>query len=295
MTDFSELWKVQIEQQADLGLDPKHMTSVEKRRLTADLVLQLHEEATELGRLTSTYKRHLLADQHPHDSNVAEEVADILKVTLALAQLHGLPPESVVEAFLRKTDVVASRARGERLAMRRDTKLVCVDMDDVISDLDGWMRQLRELRGGEASNHWALLESHKDEFYNSGRFLEMPPVAGAPEGMRELKERGHTLVIITARPQWQYKRLYADTLEWLKRYNVPHDHILFNKDKVEAVFEHLKPAWPKAFIEDMPRNAIGLADAGIPVLLLDTSRNQGLEHQNITRVYNWAQILEKLA
>lgn len=291
---FGELWAIQQQQQEDLGLNPRHMSDVDRRRLTTDLVVQLHEEATELGRLTSTYKRHLLANKQVDSFNVAEEVADVLKVAIALAQLHGLSSADVMEAFRRKSQVVAARASGERLEMRRSTKLVCVDMDDVISDLDGWVRQLRDLRGGEASDHWALLEKHKDEFYREGRFKDLPPIVGAPEGMQELKRRGYMIVIVTARPQWQYKRLYADTLEWLQLYSVPQDHILFNKDKVEACFQHLKPAWPTAFIEDHARNALALAEAGIPVLLFDHPRNQELVHANVTRVYGWSGVLEKL-
>ena len=113
--------------------------------------------------------------------------------------------------------------------------------------------------------------------------------------MRALKKSGYTLVIVTARPQWQYKRLYADTLEWLDKHGVPHDHILFNKDKLEAVHAHLAPAWPVAFIEDHERNAKALADAGVNVLLFDRPHNRDVvDGERIRRVSGWSAVLEAL-
>lgn len=293
-----EIWQVQQEQQRELGMDPRHMSDVDRRRITSDLVLQLHEEASELGRIASTHKRHLLAAPHIDPGNVALEVADILKVTLVLAQLHGLSVAEVVEAFYKKTRVVRSRADGERMRLQSTTRLLCVDMDDVISDLGSWGKQLAEYKAGREPGKqvWDILEAHKDEFYKHGRFREMPPIEDAPESLRALKARGWTIVIVTARPQWQYKRLYSDTLEWLDTHEVPHDHVLFNKDKVEAVHMHLAPAWPRAFVEDHERNARALADAGIPVLLFDRPHNQGVaDANNLTRVSGWKQILEVLS
>ena len=170
---LAEIWVAQQEQQAELGLDPKHMNDVERRRATSDLVLQLHEEAGELGRLASTHKRHLLSSPPINATNVAEEIADILKTTLAVAQLHGLGIHDVVDAFHRKTRVVRSKAEGERMRLQRSTKLVCVDMDDVISDLSSWVLSLKESRGSApAGKHvWDMLEAQKDEFYTSGRAL----------------------------------------------------------------------------------------------------------------------------
>lgn len=291
---LTEIWMAQAEQQQQLGLDPRHMSDVDRRRYTSDLALQMHEEVSELARLMPSYKRHLLADGAADRQEVAEEVTDCLKVLMTIAQLNDLSVADIVDAFHRKTRVVKSKAEGERMRLQRDTRLICVDMDDVISDLTKWIATLAEARGAApAGKHtWDMLEAHKDDFYRSGRFREMPPVEGAPEGMRALKGMGYKLVIVTARPQWQYRRLYADTLEWLDQYGVPHDHVLFNKDKVEAVHQHLAPAWPLAFIEDHSRNAASLVEAGIEVLLLDKPHNQdALANSKLRRVASWDEIV----
>jgi len=172
------LWDLQASQQVELGLDPKHMNEVDRARATSDLVLGLHEEVTELGRLSSSYKRHLLRDDRVERYNVSEEVADILKLAIALAQLHGLSQEDVYGAFIRKTDVVRARAEGERIKMERDTKIICVDLDDVVCDLSDWAKKLENLKGSAPANDrtWALVESFKDEFYQGGGFRRLPPM-----------------------------------------------------------------------------------------------------------------------
>jgi uncharacterized HAD superfamily protein/NTP pyrophosphatase (non-canonical NTP hydrolase) len=289
------LWNQQAQQQAELGMSPRNMSAVDRAKATTELVLGLHEEATELAKIGASYKRHILRQPEPDRLNVADAIADILKLTLALAQLHDLSLDDVYDAFLRKTEVVRSRAEGERTRMERDTKLICVDMDDVIADLSGWTAKLEHLKGGAPANDrtWALMESYKDEFYKGGGFRELPAINGAQNALTQLKADGWTIVIVTARPQWQYKRLYADTLWWLNKRDIPHDLILFNKDKVEAVYQHLSPAWPRHFIEDHPKNAIGLADAGMNVVLFDQPHNRAIEaNERIHRVVGWDGVLE---
>lgn len=290
---MKELWELQAEQQAELGLDPHDMTDVERRQVTKDLLLLANEELAELARVFSTHKRHLLSTPTFDKIGVAEEVADTFKTLIALAQLWGVSAELVTEAFARKTRVIRSRSTGERAQLRDETKLLCVDMDDVLSDLAAWVSSLSEAGAGlEPGRHlWDLLESKKDGFYREGRFRELPPIIGAAQGLSAAKELGYTVVIVTARPQWQYKRLYADTLEWLDEHGMHHDHVLFNKDKVEAVHMHLSPAWPTFFVDDHERNARALSSAGIPVLLFDRPHNKTLaDSQLIRRVDGWQEI-----
>jgi len=294
---FELMWFEQAVQQSELGLDPKHMSDVERRRVTSDMVTLLHEETSDIGRLSAAHKAHLLSLPNIDKHNVAEAVADVLKVTLALAQLHGLTSEEVSAAFHRKTRVVRSRSEGERLRLSHTTKLICVDIDDVLADLSGWGRELLKARGNASpgKHTWNLLEAHKHEYYTEGRFIELPPIADAAKGLKFLKSRGFTIVLVTARPQWQYKRLYADTLEWLEKHDMTHDHILFGKDKVELVHTHLKPAWPMAFVDDHELNSRAIAKAGIPVFLFDALHNQEIEDSDmIKRVSGWNMIVKLL-
>lgn len=294
---LKEMWEAQAVQQRDLGMDPRHMNEIDRRMASGELALGLHEEVSELQRLTSHYKRHLLESSGADPGNVADEIADILKLVIAIAQLHGLSPEDVAKAFHRKTNVVRAKAEGARQALQSGTQVLCVDLDDVVCDLSPWTAELARLRGDAPGNARTLqmMEAWKDDWYKSGRFGDLEPISGAGEALRVISRWGWKIVIITARPQWQYKRLYADTLEWLQRHEIPHDLILFNKDKVEAIFEYIAPAWPAAFIEDHERNARHLSAAGIRVLLFDRPHNRGLaDLDGVERVSGWPAIVEHL-
>lgn len=296
---LKELWALQASQQSALGLDPEALSAVERRALTSDLLLLLHEESGEAGRVLGSYKRHILVHPEIHREALAEELADVVKTVFALGQLHGVLMEDFVDAFKRKTAVVTQKHAAFRLELGQSTKLLCTDLDDVVCDLAPWREELvgrcdadPDATPGE---RLAASESMKAQFYVHGRFQEMAPVVGAPEALARLKALGWTIVIITARPQWQHKRLYADTLSWLDKHRIAHDLVLFNKDKVEALYEHVVPAWPVAFVEDHERNARALADVGVKVLLYDQPHNQNVaEGDSIRRVRSWAEILEYL-
>ncbi len=291
------MWDQQAIQQRDLGLDPKYMSDVARRSASGDLILCLHEEVAELQRTTSHYKAHLLNATLADPGNVSDEVADVLKLVIAIAQLHGLGSDDIAEAFERKTNVVKAKAEHQRLALQSGTKVLCVDLDDVICDLSPWTKELVRLKGDAPGNARTLqmMEAWKDDWYKSGRFKELDAILGARSALTLISGRGYKIVIVTARPQWQYKRLYADTLEWLQKHSIPHDLILFNKDKVEAIYDHIAPAWPVAFIEDHERNARHLSAVGVQVLLFDRPHNQDMEPTaNVTRVKDWDEVIEYL-
>jgi uncharacterized HAD superfamily protein/NTP pyrophosphatase (non-canonical NTP hydrolase) len=294
---FKDMWREQLAQQKSLGLDPRTMSSVARRGAESDLMLLLHEEVSELQRAATHYKRHILAPETASPGDVADEIADVLKTTLAIAQLYGLDALDVVNAFHRKTNVTYARASQQKMALESSTKVVCVDMDDVICDLAPFRHELARLRAEASSDEASLRasESFKDQWYRAGRFADMRPIDGARNALEIIAQLGYKIVIITARPQWQYKRIYGDTLEWLQLHRIPHDLILFNKDKVEAVFEHVTPAWPVAFVEDHERNARALSAVGIDVLLYDQPHNRDFpETENVNRIDGWQDVLDFL-
>lgn len=294
---WNRMWERQQEQQEAFNLNPEAMSDIDKARTAKDLALGLFEEASELTRDTARYKAHILKAPPIERINVADEAADVLKYLIAISQLYGVTPVDLYEAFMRKSDVVADKARGEQLELARTTQLVICDLDNVISDLSGWQNKLNESRGNAPMNDRTvqLLESLKEDFYKGGGFKDLPVIKGAIEGTAQLRKMGYKIVIITARPYWQYKRLYADTLQWLKKYDITYDLILFNKDKAEAIYEHIFPARPAFFVEDREKHAIEVAGIGVPVLLLDWPYNKDIRpHPLIKRVEGWGGIIEQV-
>jgi len=292
---WNRMWERQRKQQESFNLDPKAMSAVDKARTAKDLALGLYEEAGELTRDVTHFKAHILKATTIERVNVADEAADVLKYLVAICQLYGVTDTDLYEAFMRKSAVVEDRARGERLELERNTRVVLCDLDNCIADLSDWQNKLNKAQGGAPMNNETvtLLETLKEDFYRNGGFTKLPAIKGASEGTKELRRLGYKIVIITARPYWQYKRLYADTLQWLKENEIAYDLILFNKDKAEAIYEHILPARPAFFIEDREKHAVEVAGIGVPVLLLDWDYNRNMKpHPLISRVEGWGAILE---
>lgn len=287
------MWAAQAQQQRELGLDPAGLSDVERRRVADDLALQLHEEASELGRLSGGYKRHILRAQKVDRHAVAFECADVLKTMLAQAQLAGVELSDLVDAFAQKTEAVRQKHLAEQLELSETCRVLCVDVDDVLCDLEPWREELAKLGPMDAAAALKLeaSEALKNQFYAGGRFREMRPIPGAADGLARVSRAGIKIVLITARPQWQYKRLHSDTVYWLNREGMAYDLLLFSRNKVEALCEHVRPAWPIAFVEDHPNNAEAIADAGVPVLLYNQPHNLHVSARpGITRVGSWDEI-----
>jgi capsule biosynthesis phosphatase len=86
---------------------------------------------------------------------------------------------------------------------------ICIDLDGVISKLK------------------------KDE----ENYSEVKPLEGAVEKIKSLKKNGHYIIIYTARHmktcdgniEKVISKIGGLTLEWLKKYEIPYDEIIFGK------------------------------------------------------------------
>ncbi len=294
--EFQKMWDGQHGQQKELGLDPDLMNELERRHATNDFLAQLYEEVAELQRTAGRHKRHILSERPIDMSNFSTGIAGVLKMTFALAQLHNMTLEQVVESFHRETDSVRVKASHQRLVLTDKTRVLAFDMDDVIADLSPQRVMLSFLRdqNPDPAQRLQAEESWKDRWYREGGFCTLPAIEGAAEALREMKaeDPGALIVIISARPQWMYKRIHSDSIRWLNERNIPFDLLLFNKDKVESIFENITPAWPEFFLEDHEKNARQLSLAGVRVLLYNQPHNGRVSIDGVERVDGWKRVLE---
>lgn len=295
MAELKDLWEAQANQQFN-WYNLQAIGPEEKSRYLKDQLINLYEEVTELSKVANIDRYHILLREPVVKHNVLDQGVDIFKLLVAIMQLNGISCEEFVETFMSKTRIVDTKWKGQQLKLTRDLKLVVTDLDGCVCDISGFTDVLDEHRNspdaqqGSQFGTQQALEFVKQKFYIGGGFRSVPPIEGSIEALAKIREMGYKLVIITARPFWQYARLYADTTAWLEQHGVKYDHIIFNKDKAEAVWSKLHPARPTWFIEDRLKHAIELTDIGIRVLLLNKARSY--EHPMIKWVDNWGQILE---
>ncbi len=114
------------------------------------------------------------------------------------------------------------------------------------------------------------------------------PMAGAAEALAALRAKGHELIVITARSP----RLRGLTEAWLDSYGMQVDrlHFLEGAGKIPVA----RAEGVDLIVEDTPRNALALAEAGIPVLLFAAPYNREVRHPLIRRCEGWGEVLRHI-
>lgn len=203
------------------------MTTDDQTRLTREYVEYLHAELTEVLNSVS-WKRHRYLAALPRE-HLLEELVDCQKFLWGLMQVWRVTPTELSRAFHRKSLVVEQRFQQEHLLPRQalNAALVVVDLDDVVADwsrgFEAWVARVQpELVPSDYAKETdpGLRERLKSRCYDEGGMLELPLLPTAREAIVRL-EHQYEVVWLTARPASDHPRLFADTVEWLKRYGLP--------------------------------------------------------------------------
>ncbi len=173
-----------------------------------------------------------------------------------------------------------------------------IDIDGVVSDsYRAWVKELNrhfgtnilELKNYDMHLDFGVSWEEMGKYFedNVAYLFDIPhPIAGAKEGIEKILQEGHEVTYVTARSLDEKEY----TLRWMKNHRSPHEEILFTsfQSKVDYVLN-----WKlEVFLEDFLGNAQEISQAGVPVLLLDASYNQGELPSGIIRCQNWQEIVE---
>ena len=108
--------------------------------------------------------------------------------------------------------------------------------------------------------------------------------------IKELKESGDKIFLITARWNLKDNNIEQITKDWLKENNVKYDKLIINaKEKLKFVKENNI----EIFIDDSCRNCKDI-EYNAKVFIMDTRVNQNLEDEKITRVYSWPHLYKEI-
>ena len=193
---------------------------------------------------------------------------------------------------------------------------IAVDVDDVLVPLaktfyDYHNKKFGTNINGETLGHYrwdthmgiSLKESVErvQEFYATDVFKNMPVFENARETLKELA-KSHELIVISSR--FGFAKEF--TREWINReFPGIFSNIIFSAEyHYEEEYKKAKNLKEKAFvcldnkvdiiIEDSLTHSLECAKRGIKVILLDKPWNQGSLAENVTRVKEWKEIIEKI-
>ena len=116
------------------------------------------------------------------------------------------------------------------------------------------------------------------------------PIKGAVEAIRELKNKGHKIIFITARGNNIFPPNAEElTKEKLKEYEIPYDDIVFNStDKAKDC----EDKGVELFVDDSPRHCLAVKQKlGIIVIGFESDiTRESMKKTNINSVKTWAEL-----
>lgn len=186
-----------------------------------------------------------------------------------------------------------------------------IDIDNCISNFDDtllkeYLKHDKELRNTGIINEnpeylrkgmFDWTEEEEKSFYNANieNFArKLRPIEDSSYYIKKLKKDGHEIYIITGRNNGEYKNPHELTKEWLNKYDIVYDRLIFTDaydkhTKTEVCLENNIDL----MIEDSTRISLDLISNGIKVYTMNTRYNQ--KEQTLDRVSKWKEIYERIS
>jgi uncharacterized HAD superfamily protein len=130
----------------------------------------------------------------------------------------------------------------------------------------------------------------KHEFRKSGELKNVGVFPGAKVFLNTLRNKDYKIVLLSARPYKKYRRIFADTQEWLSENGLVHDAILWDEDKMDRLIREFGEDNVEFFIEDNLENANSISKT-TNVYLINKSYNKGKINENVIRVNSLKEVL----
>ncbi len=271
---------------------------------------------------TTNWKIHRAKDKPEIRSNTLEELIDCMKYLMTLMQVHGFTLEEVQEEYWRKSAVVEQRYLQEmKDAIKGKNNIVGVDIDGTLADYPAsYVEFMGDVLRNKYPEYYARYLKIRAtgmpiDNYDIGAFFELPyDVArdvkdlyrqtgqkrfigvcpGAKVLLDALKAQGYTVVLLTARPYEVYKRMFADTISWLRNADLQYDGLIFDENKEERLVKEFGAENVKFFVDDVVGNVNAIAEKGIRCYLVNKPYNLAKPTKdNVVRVENLLEVLER--
>lgn len=149
--------------------------------------------------------------------------------------------------------------------------VVAVDIDGTLANYHGDFlqfaeryldQQFRSDYMGDEEMHVFMglpLEEYREvklAYRQGGGKRMMPIFEGAVELMARLRNMDVEVWITTTRPFQRLDSTDPDTRFWLKRHNLPYDHLLYHEDKYRVMSESVDPGRVVAVVDDLPEQLV---------------------------------------
>jgi len=218
-----------------LDKDLKSLTIEDKVRWTKEYLLCITKEGMEaLDELN--WKVHTHDDKGIVVKNVHIELIDMQKYLWGLMHIWEMTYSDFSETFKDKSyEVERKWAQNFEVVNVNDNDKNCIiDIDGVLNYYPECFYEWALTYKGvtrEQLNNRVVYEDMKSAYRSSGIKRTLSVNKDSVNALRELKDRGYSIILATDRPYQEYKNIIFDTLYWLDANNIPYDYIFWSRGK----------------------------------------------------------------
>ena len=173
-----------------------------------------------------------------------------------------------------------------------------IDIDDTITNtqdkIDEIAKNIENMEIYDRSKHWfyeryncslevydKFLRKHIENFMNNVSIKK-----DANYYINKLHDEGNEIYIITFRSMCYSKNVPDITKEYLNRYNIKYDKLIFNsKDKANICLENNIDI----MVDDSTENILDIENIGVKTIVMDNEYNKDI---NTSRAYSWKDVYE---
>lgn len=249
------------------------------------------------------WKEHRPNNSPANRYNLALELADLTKYVLSLWGIWEFNLDDVLAYTMEKTWWVADRYEMEMKPEPVNRNVVVTDLDGTLANWRRsfvvWMEKEHNVILPDDTSQTLLLDQDlawaypeysqwKDEFESGGGYAHLIPYTDGIGAIQHLQDFEDAYVVVyTARPEHQYKRIWWDTLNWLKKHGIHPDKLLIGAEPRVLLAHKLQNNNNVVLFDDDPTLILRAASSGVRVFARKHPYNTGIQHVNITFVENY--------
>jgi hypothetical protein len=234
--------------------------------------------------------------------NVADDLADLTKYVWCLWQLFGFSQEDMLKAVGKKTDLLWQVIGHEFRQPEEGQAVILVDLDNTVAryaeGLDEWMLEYAALTPVKLDTYdmaarydipRPTYEGLKAEWEAGGGYAKLKPYDRWVAAIKDLRRSENAfLVVCTARPVAETKRVWYDCYAWAEQHLENVDRMLFlDKGRVDIAKEYRDRGHPVLVFEDNPSYLPTLALMEMPTLVHRQPYNERADND---RVRSWGHL-----
>ena len=249
------------------------------------------------------WKKHRVEDKKravPY--NVLEELADVFKFIISIAQSWGFTADDLLRATYEKGEILDFKLQMEMHEPITGRNIVIMDLDGTLANYRESFLSWLQVKQGTSNllydrSFTLLLDEElemtypdyvalKEEFEESGGYRNLTIYPEILYMLNFLHTEGWYIIVTTARPAGRYQRIFKDTLHWLRSFNLPLDELYMMGDERVLLASKLLKAGNEVVIwDDDPTVLRRAARSGINVYARKHQYNIGIKDVTYVETY----------